>query len=72
MFKDNCICKKSGTSFQLILYYINYISYFSVDVSTKKIILMSDFNEEADIISQFQADAIADRLSTENIKLITM
>ncbi|KAK9295672.1 hypothetical protein QLX08_010090 [Tetragonisca angustula] len=43
-----------------------------VDVSTRKIILISDFNEDADIISQFQADAIADRLSTENIKLITI
>ncbi|KOX73082.1 X-ray repair cross-complementing protein 5, partial [Melipona quadrifasciata] len=43
-----------------------------VDDSTRKIILMSDFNEDPDIISQFQVDAIADRLSTKNIKLITI
>lgn len=40
--------------------------------STRKIILMSDFNEDPDIISQFQADAIVDRLSTNKIILITL
>ncbi|KAK1120064.1 hypothetical protein K0M31_012789 [Melipona bicolor] len=43
-----------------------------VDVSTRKIILMSDFNEDPDIILQFQVDAIADSLSKKNIKLITI
>ncbi|XP_034193837.2 X-ray repair cross-complementing protein 5 isoform X1 [Osmia lignaria lignaria] len=40
------------------------------DVSKKKIILMSDFNEESDIISQFQANKIAEQLFT--IELITI
>lgn len=42
------------------------------DVSKKGIILMSDFNEESDIISQFQANEIAEHLCTETIELITM
>lgn len=33
---------------------------------------MSDFNEDPDIISQFHADAIADRLSINKIILITL
>ena len=33
---------------------------------------MSDFNEDPDIISQFQADVIADNLSTNKIILITL
>ena len=33
---------------------------------------MSDFNEDPDIISQFQADAIADCLSTNKIILVTL
>ncbi|KOC59877.1 X-ray repair cross-complementing protein 5, partial [Habropoda laboriosa] len=43
-----------------------------VDVSMRKVILMSDFKEEGDIISQFQADKIAKRLTTEKIELITI
>lgn len=33
---------------------------------------MSDFNEQSDIVSQFDADEIADQLRTEYIQLITM
>lgn len=38
----------------------------------RKVVLMSDFNEEHDIILQFQADAIAKTLCTKNIELLTM
>ncbi|CAK9808418.1 X-ray repair cross-complementing protein 5 [Anthophora quadrimaculata] len=43
-----------------------------IDVTVKKVILMSDFKEEEDIIQQFQADAIAEKLSAEKIKLMTI
>ncbi|XP_026668946.1 X-ray repair cross-complementing protein 5-like [Ceratina calcarata] len=41
-------------------------------ISEKKIILMSDFNEDEDVISQFNAEAIADRLSEQKIELTTL
>lgn len=48
------------------------ISYFSIDNSLRKIILMSDFNEETNIISKFEAKLIANKLFEEKIELITM
>ncbi|OAD59287.1 X-ray repair cross-complementing protein 5, partial [Eufriesea mexicana] len=51
---------------------VEFMTQNIVDISTKRIILMSDFNEEADIISQFQADAIANKLSEKQIQLITI
>lgn len=38
----------------------------------RKIILMSDFNEETNIISKFEAKLIAKKLFEEKIELITM
>ncbi|XP_054014629.1 X-ray repair cross-complementing protein 5-like isoform X1 [Hylaeus anthracinus] len=43
-----------------------------IDNSTKKVILMSDFNEEDDIISQFETDSIADLLHTEKIEFLSI
>ncbi|CAL7937693.1 unnamed protein product [Xylocopa violacea] len=43
-----------------------------IGTSTKKIILMSDFDEEENIISQFQADTIAKSLIAEKIELIAI
>lgn len=48
------------------------ISYFSIDNSLRKIILMSDFNEETNIISKFEAKLIANKFFEEKIELITM
>lgn len=42
------------------------------DASIKRIILMSDFNEEEDIISQFEADTIGEQFLSERIELITI
>lgn len=41
-------------------------------MSEKKIILLSDFNEEEDIVNQFQVDDIVETLSSEGILLIAM
>ncbi|XP_076758761.1 X-ray repair cross-complementing protein 5 [Xylocopa sonorina] len=43
-----------------------------IGTSTKKIILMSNFDEEENIISQFQADTIANSLLAEKIELIAI
>ncbi|XP_076241039.1 X-ray repair cross-complementing protein 5 [Calliopsis andreniformis] len=51
---------------------VEYIKQKDVDITKRKIVLMSDFNEEDDIISQFEADTIAENLSTENIQFITI
>lgn len=61
-----------------ILLIVNNVFYsylfldFSIDNCMRKIVLMSDFNEQYDIISQFSADAIAEQLQAEGIQLVTM
>lgn len=42
------------------------------DIYEKKIMLMSDFNEDEDVMSQFDAKVIADRLSDHEIELIAL
>ncbi|EFN72471.1 ATP-dependent DNA helicase 2 subunit 2 [Camponotus floridanus] len=51
---------------------IEYINHECVDKSERKIILLSDFNEEEDVVSQFQMDDIAKTLSSEEISLIAI
>lgn len=61
-----------------ILLIVNNVFYsylfldFSIDNCMRKIVLMSDFNEQYDTISQFSADAIAEQLQAEGIQLVTM
>lgn len=51
---------------------IQYINHECVDNSERKIILLSDFNEEEDVVSQFQMNDIAKTLSSEGISLIAI
>ncbi|XP_012223110.2 X-ray repair cross-complementing protein 5 [Linepithema humile] len=51
---------------------VEYMKQECVDNSERKIILLSDFNEDEDIVSQFQADDIASTLSSENVLLIAI
>ncbi|XP_076650299.1 X-ray repair cross-complementing protein 5 [Halictus rubicundus] len=51
---------------------VNYIKNNAIDKSTRKIVLMSDFNEDVDIISQFQIGRIAKTLNDHEIQLHTI
>ncbi|XP_015434884.1 PREDICTED: X-ray repair cross-complementing protein 5-like [Dufourea novaeangliae] len=51
---------------------VNYMKKKVIDACLRKVILMSDFNEEEDIISQFQIDEIADIISTSEIGLLSI
>ncbi|CAK9796305.1 X-ray repair cross-complementing protein 5 [Anthophora plagiata] len=51
---------------------VEFMKQNVLDVTVRKVILMSDFKEEEDIIQQFQADGIAEKLSSEKIKLTTI
>ncbi|XP_043265885.1 X-ray repair cross-complementing protein 5-like [Colletes gigas] len=51
---------------------VEFIKKNAIDNSMRKVILMSDFNEEHDIILQFEVDTIAEHLHTEEIKLLTI
>lgn len=55
----------------LNVYQIYFVFYFR-DKSERKIILLSDFNEEEDVVNQFQVNDIAKTLSLEEISLIAM
>lgn len=55
----------------LNIYQIYFVFYFR-DKSERKIILLSDFNEEEDVVNQFQVNDIAKTLSLEEISLIAM
>lgn len=46
--------------------------FYSRDKCEKKIILLSTFNEERDIVDQFQAKDIVKTLRSEEISLIAM
>lgn len=51
---------------------VEYINHECLDKSERKIILLSDFNEEEDIVSQFQMDDIVKTLSEEEISLMAI
>ncbi|KAG9428716.1 X-ray repair cross-complementing protein 5 [Apis mellifera carnica] len=51
---------------------VEFIKQNVIDNSIRKIILMSDFNEETNIISKFEAKLIANKLFEEKIELITI
>ncbi|RLU25920.1 hypothetical protein DMN91_002083 [Ooceraea biroi] len=51
---------------------VEYMKRECVDLSERKIILLSDFNEDEDIVSQFQVEDIAKALSSEGIFLIAI
>ena len=51
---------------------VEYMKQNVIDNCMKKIVLMSDFNEHDDIISQFKADVIAKRLQADGIQLVTI
>ncbi|XP_031773887.1 LOW QUALITY PROTEIN: X-ray repair cross-complementing protein 5 [Apis florea] len=51
---------------------VEFIKQNVIDNSIRKIILMSDFNEETNIISKFEANLIAKKLFEEKIELITI
>ncbi|XP_076295940.1 X-ray repair cross-complementing protein 5 isoform X2 [Lasioglossum baleicum] len=51
---------------------VKYIEENAVDKSIRKIVLMSDFKEDEDIISQFQIGQIAKTLSEHEIQLHTI
>ncbi|PBC30259.1 X-ray repair cross-complementing protein 5-like isoform X1 [Apis cerana] len=51
---------------------VEFIKQNVIDNSLRKIILMSDFNEETNIISKFEAKLIANKLFEEKIELITI
>ena len=51
---------------------VEYIKQNGIDNCMRKIVLMSDFNEQYDIISQFKADVIAEQLQMGGIELITI
>ncbi|XP_076678016.1 X-ray repair cross-complementing protein 5 [Andrena cerasifolii] len=71
------IIQLHGTSFcsnwvEALVATVEYIKQNVIDNCMKKIVLMSDFNEHFDIISQFKADVIAERLQAEGIQLVTI
>lgn len=49
-----------------------YINHECLDRSERKIILLSDFNEEEDVVNQFKMDDIAKTLSSSGISLIAI
>ncbi|XP_029176160.1 X-ray repair cross-complementing protein 5-like [Nylanderia fulva] len=51
---------------------VEYINHECLDKSEKKIILLSDFNEEEDVVNQFKMKDIAKTLSSEDISLIAI
>ncbi|XP_072758975.1 X-ray repair cross-complementing protein 5 isoform X2 [Anoplolepis gracilipes] len=51
---------------------VQYINHECLDKSERKIMLLSDFNEEEDVVNQFQMDDIAKTLSSEGISLIAI
>ncbi|XP_032675501.1 X-ray repair cross-complementing protein 5 [Odontomachus brunneus] len=63
---------QSSSWMEAIYAAVEYIKHECVDASERKIMLLSDFNEDEDIVSQFQVDDIAKILSSENIFLIAI
>ncbi|XP_014484973.1 PREDICTED: X-ray repair cross-complementing protein 5-like isoform X2 [Dinoponera quadriceps] len=63
---------QSSSWMEAIYAAVEYIKHECVDKSERKIMLLSDFNEDEDIVSQFQADDIAKTLSSEEILLIAV
>ncbi|KAL6262861.1 hypothetical protein P5V15_005650 [Pogonomyrmex californicus] len=51
---------------------VEYIKHECIDKSERKIILLSAFDEEEDIVGKFRAEDIAEALSSENISLIAI
>ncbi|XP_031843248.1 X-ray repair cross-complementing protein 5 isoform X2 [Nomia melanderi] len=51
---------------------IKYVQDNAVDACLRKVIIMSDFNEELDIISQFEVHEIAKELHSHGIELLTI
>lgn len=51
---------------------VEYINHECLDKSERKIILLSDFNEEEDVVNQFQVNDIVTILSSEGISLIAI
>ena len=51
---------------------VEYVKQNAIDNCMRKIVLMSDFNEQYDIVSQFNADVIAEPLQAEGIQLVTI
>lgn len=51
---------------------VEYIKHECVDKCERKIILLSTFNEETDIVDQFQAEDLAETLKEEEILLIAI
>jgi len=71
------MCVSISNNVKKILIVFKHISnllffFYFRDKSERKIILLSDFNEEEDVVSQFQMDDIAKTLSSEEISLIAM
>lgn len=69
------VCKYTQQCKILIVFkYVSNLLFFFYfrDNSERKIILLSDFNEEEDVVSQFQMNDIAKTLSSEGISLIAM
>ncbi|XP_011142265.1 X-ray repair cross-complementing protein 5-like isoform X1 [Harpegnathos saltator] len=64
--------KQSSSWMEGIYAAVEYIKHECLDNSERKIMLLSDFNEEEDIVSQFEVDDIIKTLNSENIFLIAI